>query len=43
MTGGRRYGFGGKEDIGGGFFGFCFNFGRRGGYCWVCSLELGTA
>ena len=42
MTGGRRYGLGGKEDIGGGFFGFCFNFGRRGGYCLACSLELGT-
>ena len=41
MTGGRRYGFGGKEDIGGGFFGFCLSFGRRRVYCPVCLLELG--
>jgi hypothetical protein len=33
MTGGRRYGFGGKEEICGGFFGFCFSFGRRNWYC----------
>lgn len=31
MMGGRRCGFGGREDIGGGFFGFCFSFGRRRG------------
>ena len=38
MTGGRRYGFDGKEDIGGG--GFRLNFGCRGGYFLELSLGL---
>ena len=34
-------GFGGKDDMGGGFVRFCFNFGRRRWYCPVCLLGLG--
>ena len=42
MTGGRRNGLGGKDDIGGGFFGFCLSFGRRKGGCLACLLESGV-
>ena len=41
MTGGRRNGFGGKDDIGGGFFGFCLSFGRRKGGRLACLLRSG--